>query len=188
MTADWEAGDLADRVDRLESAEAIRQLVSRYALAVDSRDCRALANLFVADVDVGDGRRGRAALAEWFDTILRPFRTTFHLVGNHVIEWVDSDHATGVVYCRPEHEVGELWVVMPMQYWDRYARVDGSWYFRSRKPKVFYAADVGENPLTVPGRFRFPGNPLITRATLPQAWPSWQAFWSESPAQDQERP
>ena len=122
---------------------------------------------------------GGTALAEWFDPVLRPYRTTFHLIGNHVIDLVDEDHATGVVYCRPEHEVGDLWIVMPMQYWDRYERRDGTWLFKSRKPLAFYAADVSEHPLQVDGRFHFPGNPMIEGPELPDRWPSWRQFWSE---------
>ena len=166
------------RLLELEAREEIRQLVSRYALALDSRDPTALAALFVSDVKVGDGRAGREALAEWFGEILRPYTITFHLIGNHVIELTGEDRATGVVYCRPEHQVGDLWVVMPMQYWDRYERQDGHWYFKSRSPHVFYAADVLEHPTTVPGRFHFPGNPMLDKADLPERWPSWQAFWA----------
>ncbi|WP_169808637.1 nuclear transport factor 2 family protein [Microtetraspora niveoalba] len=174
--------DLEARVRRLEAVEEIRQLVSRYALALDGRDVTAMAALFVEDVRTHGGGVGREALAEWFGEILRPFTTTFHLVGNHVIDFVDEDRATGVVYCRPEHEVGDLWVVMPMQYWDRYERRDGHWYFASRSTHVFYAADVGENPLRVPGRFNFPGNPFIREADLPERWESWRRFWSTDPA------
>ena len=51
--------------------------------------------LFVDDVRVGDGRTGRAALAEWFTEILRPYTTTFHLIGNHLIELVTPDSTVG---------------------------------------------------------------------------------------------
>jgi hypothetical protein len=172
--------DLTRRIERLEATEAIRQLASRYALALDSRDVQTLASLFVPDVETGDGRVGREALAEWFDPILRPYATTFHLIGNHIIDFVDDDHATGVVYCRPEHEVGDLWVVMPMQYWDRYERRDGEWWFKSRKPVVFYAADILEHPLRVPDRFNFPNNPMLERAELPEKWVTWREFWART--------
>ena len=180
MTGDADREDLATRIERLEATEAIRQLASRYALALDSRDVQTLASLFVPDVETGDGRVGREALAEWFDPILRPYATTFHLIGNHIIDLVDDDHATGVVYCRPEHEVGDLWVVMPMQYWDRYERRDGQWWFKSRKPVVFYAADILEHPLRVPDRFNFPGNPMLDRAELPEKWITWREFWART--------
>ncbi|MEI8000731.1 MAG: nuclear transport factor 2 family protein [Actinomycetes bacterium] len=172
--------DLERRLDRLESAEAIRQLAARYALALDQRDVATLVSYFTPDVETGTGGVGHDALAEWFDPVLRPYRITFHLIGNHVIDFVDDDHATGVVYCRPEHEVDDRWIVMPMQYWDRYVRVDGRWCFKSRKPVVFYAADVLEHPLRVPGRFSFPGNPMIDRAELPEKWATWTAFWSRT--------
>ena len=169
--------DLETRVARLEATEEIRLLVARYALALDARDVATMASLFVPDVQVGDGTSGRDALARWFDRILRPYRVTFHLVGNHVIDLVDDDHATGVVYCRPEHEVDDLWIVMPMQYWDRYARRDGQWLFKSRSVHPFYAADLLENPTDVPGRFHFPNNPLVTGADLPERFETWSAFW-----------
>src|SRR3954447_15633660 len=172
--------DLAARIARLEAHEEIRMLSSRYALALDSRDVATLVSLFVDDVQTGEGEVGHDALARWFDPVLRPYRTTFHLIGNHVIDFQDDDHATGVVYCRPEHEVGHLWVVMPMQYWDRYERRAGHWRFRSRKPVVFYAADVLEHPLRVPDRFHFPDNPMITRADLPDRWDTWRAFWART--------
>jgi hypothetical protein len=166
------------RIAKLEAYEEIRQLVARYALALDGRDVAMMVSLFVVDVQVGDGRTGRDALAEWFDAILRPYRTTFHIIGNHIIDLVDQDHATGVVYCRPEHEVDDLWVVMPMQYWDRYEREEGRWRFRSRRLMAFYAADVLEHPLRVDGRFHFPNNPMIHRAELPEKWETWRDFWA----------
>lgn len=168
---------LEARVARLEAVEEIRGLVARYALALDSRDVEALSNLFVPDVEVHGGGHGRAALAAWFDPVLRPYRTTFHLIGNHLIDFYDESHASGILYCRPEHEVEDLWVVMPVVYEDRYELAEGRWCFRSRRPHAFYAADLLEHPLEVPDRFHFPNNPFITRATLPERWPTWQAFW-----------
>jgi hypothetical protein len=174
------ASDLEARVQRLEAVEEIRQLASRYSLALDSRNVPALVALFVEDVEVHDGKVGREALAEWFDPILRPYTTTFHIIGNHVIDFVDDDHATGAVYCRPEHEVGDLWIVMPVVYEDRYERQGGHWFFKSRRPHAFYAADVLESPLQIEGRFHFPDNPFMTRAVLPERWESWQNFWAEA--------
>ncbi len=161
MTVDGDT-DLEARVRQLESVEEIRQLVARYALALDSRNVEALAALFVADVETHGGGRGRAALAEWFNgPVLRQgYSTTFHLIGNHIIDFVDDDHATGALYCRPEHEAGDLWVIMPVVYEDRYERQDGHWYFRSRRPHAFYAADVTESPLEIDEPVPLPRQPV----------------------------
>ena len=45
--------DLENRVDRLESIDAIRQLASKYALTLDMRNLDQHVNLFVSDVSVG---------------------------------------------------------------------------------------------------------------------------------------
>ena len=121
---------------------------------------------------------GRDAQAAFLHELLSGFKTTFHLVGNHVIDLVDEDHATGVVYCRAEHEVGKEWIIMALQYWDRYERHDGHWYFRSRKVHTFYAADVGANPLDLDTRYHFPGAPMGLTADLPDLWETWGAFWA----------
>jgi len=170
------------RLRVLEAYEQIRQLAARYALAFDSRDIDELTGLFVEDVRTADGRVGRAALAESLDAVLRRFATTFHLIGNHIIDLVDEEHATGIVYCRPEYEVGDLWIVMPLQYWDRYELREGTWYFESRSVHAFYAADVTENPAALPDRFHFPGSQLLATADLPERWESWQRFWAADSA------
>ena len=41
---------LEDRIDRLESIEEIRQLVSKYSLSLDMRDLDAHVNLFAEDI------------------------------------------------------------------------------------------------------------------------------------------
>ena len=54
--------ELLARIDRLESTEAIRQLVGKYALSLDMRDLDAHVGLFAGDILVGKGKTGRAAL------------------------------------------------------------------------------------------------------------------------------
>src|SRR5580692_316386 len=92
----WEPRSLEDRLSRIESVASIRQLAYRYALAVDSRDTVGLAGLFVPDVQVGS-ETGRAALAKWFDQILRRPRASVHFVANHIIDFVDPSNAAGIV-------------------------------------------------------------------------------------------
>ncbi len=175
--------DIRERLERLEANEAIRQLASRYALAVDTRDVDALVELFVDDVRVGpDGGTGREAFKRWFDGTLREsWTTSIHGVMNHVIEFESADRAYGVVYCRAEHEAGDKYIVQAMQYWDRYERRDGQWYFERRIPLAWWATDVLERPGGEP-RVRWHDRPAAP-SELPGWWPSWDEFWSGSPKQ-----
>ncbi|HMF84085.1 MAG TPA: nuclear transport factor 2 family protein [Acidimicrobiia bacterium] len=165
----------ADRLDRVESVEAIRQLVSRYALATDSRDLDALVELFVDDVQVGAEARGRDALRTFFERSLREVGITILFVGNHVIDFDHDDHARGVVYCRGEVQVDDRWVVQAIQYRDTYERRNGVWYFVRRKHLLWYGADLGESPLGLPPA-NWPEH-HTGRGELPEAWESWREFW-----------
>lgn len=175
------SSDIETRLDRLESTEAIRQLVSRYALAIDVRDLDALSELFVEDVRVEQGRSGRPALKAWFDGFMRNrFRETAHNVTSHVIEFRNADEANGVVYCRAEHELGDRFVVQQMQYWDHYARRDDLWLFVRRTPLAWYATDVLERPV---GREKVRWPDTAPRVgELPEWWDSWKEYWAGPPA------
>jgi hypothetical protein len=167
--------DMERRLDRLESGEAIRQLVSRYAVLIDSRNIDELVQLFVEDVRVTRGTRGREAMHDLLDGVCRQFTTSIHFVGNHVIDFDDDDHAEGIVYCKAEHEVGERWIVMAIQYWDRYERRGGAWQFEGRKVKHWYAVDHLDRPV---GPDKTHWNPLGTTESIPSDYESWGRFWA----------
>jgi hypothetical protein len=181
----WCPESMPDRLSRLESTEAIRQLVAKYCLALDTRDLDALCGLFPEDVRVSRDATGRRALKVWFDATLREqFTGTAHVTGNHIIEFDDPDHARGLVYSRNEHETGDEWVIMTMMYWDRYERIDGAWLFRRRLPLYWYASDlnkppIGENKMRWPDREAYEGG-------YSSFWPAWQAFWSPDYLADSE--
>jgi ketosteroid isomerase-like protein len=174
-------------VERLLAYEEIRQLVARYAVATDARDLDALVALFVDDVQVGRDRQGRAALKVFFDRSLRDVGITILNVGTHVIDFDDDDHASGIVYCRGEVQVGAQWVVQAIQYRDAYERRDRHWYFVRRRHLLWYGREVGTSPLGLPPA-NWPEHPTGT-GELPQEWPTWHAFWEvgtpdELPADD----
>ena len=178
--SDRSAPDLARRVARLEAREEIRDLVARYALALDMRDLDALCGLFPEDVRVGRGQSGRAALKAWFDATLRnQFTGTAHVTGNHLIELVGEDRARGVVYSRNEHETGERWIFMTMIYVDDYERIGARWYFRRRLPLYWYAADLREPPIGA-HKMRWPGAPPY-EGGYHAHWSSWREFWERAP-------
>ena len=168
-------------LDRLWSHEQIRQLVARYALAVDSRDLDTLVSLFVDDVRVGrdaDGQPllGREALRRSFIESLGGIGVSILDVGTHVIDLVDEDHATGSVYCHGQIQDGERWIHQMILYRDTYERRSGSWFFVRRVHELWFGEPAATNPLA-----QEPANwpqHHSGRGTVPDSWPSWSEFWS----------
>ena len=175
---------LEERIERLESIDEIRQLVSKYSLSLDMRDLDAHVNLFAEDIRVSRELTGRAHLKRWLDDTLRlQFTGTSHHIGNHIIEFDDPDHAHGIVYSKNEHETpsnsGDEWVIMQMMYWDNYERINGQWFFRRRLPCYWYATDLnkpptGENKMRWPDREHYEG-------AYHELFPSWEVFWKNPP-------
>lgn len=170
-----------DALDELIARDAIRQLAERYALAVDAKDVDTIATLFAEDVNNGRYQRGREGVKTFYDHILRGFHCSQHLVGNHVIDFDDHDHAHGVVYCRAHHHVlvPEHWFDMALAYFDTYERVGDEWVFRRRNLKSWYREEIGhrdhgtERVVTQPeteGPMRGP--------QLPEAFPTFGPYWS----------
>lgn len=176
----------ASEVDRLLAYESIRQLVARYAVAIDSRDIDALVGLFVEDVRTGGLGSGRAALRKSFATSLRAIGVSILNVGTHVIDLANEQEASGIVYCKGEIQDGTRWIHQAIVYDDRYRCVDGSWYFVSRNHRLFYGAEVGGNPLGLP-----PANWPERHdgwGTVPAAWESWRRFWTHAPDDGRDEP
>ena len=175
------AGTLEQRIDRLESLDAIRQLAAKYSLALDMRDLDALVNLFPPDVRVGKDKQGRAYFKQWMDQTLRDqFTGTAHHIGNHIIEFDTPDAAVGVVYSKNEHETptadgGCEWVIMQMLYWDNYQRIDGRWLFKRRLPCYWYATDLNKPPCG-DNKMRWPDRDAYAGA-FHSLFPSWEQFW-----------
>ena len=166
-----------DDVGRLLAYEEIRQLAARYAFAVDTRDLNTLVRLFVPNVRVGRDLAGREALGSSFDTQLRTIGRTILNVGTHVIDLVDADHATGWVYTKAEIEADGHWIHQAVLYEDTYERIEpDGWCFVRRIHELWYGAEAGVNPLTLPPANWPEHHDGI--GTVPERFASWQAFWS----------
>lgn len=162
-------------LDQAIARDQIRQLVSRYAVAVDTRDLDGLVSLFVDDVQVGRSAVGRDALRESFRTSLSAVGVTILHVGTHVIDLVDDDHATGIVYCAGQVQEGDRWIHQSILYRDTYERRDDQWCFVRRVHELFHGVAAPVNPLD-----QEPANwPERShgRGTAPQSFPSWSDFW-----------
>lgn len=165
---------LSQRMQRIEDTLEIQQLAVRYAMAVDDRDVDAWLELFVPDVNVGRRGVGRESLREFIVPQLRNFYRSIHQIVGHRIDLHSDERATGAVYCRAEHEVGDRWIVIPIRYDDEYQKIDGKWYFRQRKDKHWYEADLVERPQHV----AFNGWPdAPSRPRLPEPSRNWTTFW-----------
>jgi ketosteroid isomerase-like protein len=167
-----------DDLERLVATDEIRQLASRYAVAMDARDLDALVALFVDDVRVGREDVGREALQRSFDDQLRGIGVSILFVGNHVIDFDDDLHARGIVYCKAEIQDGERWIRQAIQYRDRYERRAGRWLFVRRVHLLWYGEEAPSSPLEQP-----PANwpeSHTGRGTIPESFESWKRFWGRS--------
>lgn len=139
-----------DTLAWLTACEQIRQLASRYAVALSHDDLDRLVDLFVSDVRVGRSASGRDALRDDFARQLAPLGRRILQVTNHVIDVKDADHATGVVGTRGEIELDGEWIVQVIEYHDEYRRTDEGWRFVRRHHRLWYGAPVGTSPIGLP--------------------------------------
>jgi hypothetical protein len=167
--------------ERLLAIVEIQQLAHRYAVYLDARDLDKLVALYVPDVRVTRETSGRDALRADFDRSLRAVGATFLQVGNHVLDFTDDSHATGIVYTRGEIQDGgpdsTRWIIHAIQYHDSYEKRENRWLFSRRKHLLVYGADLGANPLTLPPA-HWPEN-QTGRGTVPWSLASWQRFWKK---------
>jgi ketosteroid isomerase-like protein len=169
------APTLEERLERVEAIQAIEDIVARYPIYLDARDLDALVGLFVDDVKATpESERGRGPLKAHYEQLCRRWGATVHCVFQQAFDFESPDRATGHVYCRAEHEIGDRYVVAMLRYLDRYERRDGRWYFRWRRTPMWYVTDLMERPLG-PQRVRWPGQPP-SDAQLPASFPTWSAF------------
>ena len=115
--------------------EAIRQLVARYARAIDTKDYAGIAACFTLDavVDYGEAGpklHGRAELAENMRKALAPIDVTQHLFTNFIIA-LDGDAAELDCDVIAQHvrrgEAGGETLLVGARYQVRLARRPGGW-------------------------------------------------------------
>jgi SnoaL-like domain len=174
-----------DPVAWLVACEEIRQLASRYAVALGHRDLDALVELFVADVRIGRELSGRAALRSNMAAQLADGHRTILQVTNHVIDVADADNAAGIVGTRAEIERDGEWVIQVIEYHDTYARRDGHWLFVRRRHYLWYGADMLTRPNVLPDA-NWPEN-QTGKGVLPEIMPSWQAWIAEHQDEQQQQ-
>jgi uncharacterized protein (TIGR02246 family) len=184
----WEAhmSDLTQilaRLDRLESKDAIRALVTAYAVACDEHDIPRLTQLFTADAcfDAPNGAmvaNGREAIEAMFIETLKTRGPGYHWTHDVTVEIDrdDPDAATGLVYSHAETTPNGVVSLAAMKYHDEYRREAGEWRFAKRVisflyyvPAVEYGSGLSSENRVVIGTERL-------LADYPEKLPAWQAF------------
>jgi hypothetical protein len=177
MTTGGPRGGVDDPIAAAAAIVQIQQLPIRYGYGVDSRDLEIVAELFVPDVECGHWGRGRDALVRMYTENDATMGITIHRVSNHLVDLVDEDNATGVVYLDAEHQQHDgSWARLAGAYHDTYVRLDGRWYFSIRK-LLFWYRDAAALPPTTQRDMTY--RVFSKWETLPRAWPTWPAFWEE---------
>src|SRR5262245_24403289 len=134
-----------DRVRELADRVEIRELVARYAAAVDDRDLSAVVGFFTDDGTLSRlpwRAVGPAQLEAAYRTALGRYEWTVHSVHGNAVDFTGEDDAVGFVGCHAEHALNGEVVVVALRYRDEYRRVDGRWRFRSREIGFAYATAV----------------------------------------------
>jgi uncharacterized protein (TIGR02246 family) len=174
---------LARRIDRLESRNAIAELVSRYAIACDEQSIAALRELFTEDATLDSPSKrmvaeGREAICEFFTRTLATRGPSCHWTHDLIVraDPDDPDRATGVVYCHAETTPEAVVSMAALRYTDEYRRVDGQWRFRRREVAYLYYVPVTEYPTALGEPLRVHAGGTVVAADYPETLPSWRAF------------
>ena len=178
-----ELSEILDRLDRLESREAIRGLASDYAIACDEHDMPRLMSLFTEDAafDSPNGAMvadGRAAIEAMFIETFKIRGPGYHWTHDVsvTIDKDDPDQATGLVLSHAETCPNGIVSIAAMRYEDVYRRESGEWRFARRTIKFLYYVPVTEfaNGLNAERRVYMGGEVLA--ADLPESLAPWKAF------------
>lgn len=136
---------LTERVECMESIEAIRALRARYHELVNEDAGNRLYELFAPDARVAYGGRpevrGRDNIRAFFASF--PVQTARQFIHSHVVQ-VQGDRGTGSSYLdgRPVRDGKSFYVVG--RFDDEYIRLDGQWFFQRVTLSVHYMIEAAE--------------------------------------------
>ncbi len=176
--------DLARRLDAIEAREAIRDLVTRYGMAVDDRDMATVAELFTEDAVFRHGddsivSHGRQEIVDFYTDRLSAFGASYHYPHSHLIELDGPDSGTGIVCAHAELGIDGRTFQTALRYHDRYRREDGVWRFSERSLAMLYYMDLAElvgGGLSEGDRKRYFGTNGPTE--IPEKLATWQGFFA----------
>ena len=172
--------ELQERIEQLESREAIRTLVTDYSMAVDDRDVETIGTLFLETGIFGhaDGSavmHGRQEIVDFYNSRLGDMGPTYHYPHSHKITFTDQDNAEGIVLAHAELSQEGKTYYTGLRYYDKYQQQGGNWVFAERLLKFVFFMPMEElvrDGLAQTNRKRFPG-----QGELPTDLPEMQEPW-----------
>lgn len=169
------------KIGQLFDRNAIEDLITIYAIALDSRDLDTAISCFEPDGEfrsVGGSIRGADALRDYYGERLAAWGPTFHVPHRVVVTFTDLDRATGVVIAHSEVMTEGKLYVAAHHYHDQYVRGDdGRWRFATREVLFLYSkplAELGTIDPALPRR-SWPGMQPLD-ADIPETLDSYRKF------------
>jgi ketosteroid isomerase-like protein len=133
--------------DQLVDRQAIVDVCTAYALALDSRNWARLRECFTPDAVAtyapASGDTGYEAIEAACRAALEPLAASQHLLGNHLVE-LDGDRASSTCYFQAQHigdglDGGSQYVVAG-RYDDTLVRTDAGWRIAHRDLIVMWTS------------------------------------------------
>lgn len=172
---------LEDRIARVEDRLAIRELVSRYNIAIDNRDLQTVGSLFTENAFFGsiDGAMGATTpkgIVDQFKERFSVLGATNHFTHDQVITFESPKRARGVVASHAEVWRKEKAMITALRYADVYEKADGVWRFADRRLSFMYYLNVEDYTSLLGVRDRNLAGATPKPADWPEGTPTWVEY------------
>jgi hypothetical protein len=122
--------------DELAAEAEIRRVLGRYARGCDRSDLELVRSCYFDDAEEDRGRYvgGVDGFIEWLEGMKAGFESTWHQMGEPLIEFDGEGAAEVETYCMvAQRPLGGPTRLIPTRYLDRFEARDGQWRIARRK-------------------------------------------------------
>ena len=175
--------DILNRIEALESKDAIRELVSNYAESCDRQDLQALEKIFTEDAEFDSPNgmlksKGRQNILDMYLEVFKSRGPSFHWTHDVRIKMnsEQKDSASGIVYSHAETTRDGIVSLAAMRYDDQYSKEDGAWKFSKRVIHFFYYVKTKDYLETLTSPLRVGMGDENVAADIPESVPAWIEF------------